>query len=149
MRINRVYRIIREVKMVEVLRHFISMEADRRRYAEIRDEMLGWVRLSDKKFIGKVRKFGVFCITPPGSSGGLRLPCPLSGKEAHVAVSSSPKNHPYSFRRKWLKPPATGRIDSSGVSFDDRFYADVSNSLLYSCHHPLLPICDEFAVPLH
>ncbi len=92
--------------------------------------------------------FGGFCISPPGSSGGLRLPFPLSGKEAHVAVSSSPKNHPYSFRRKWLKPPATGRIDSSGVSVDGRFCADVSDSLLHLCHHLSLPICDEFAVPL-
>ena len=63
--------------------------------------------------------------SPPGSRGSLLILRPLSGKEAHVAVSSSPKNHPYSFRRKWLKPPATGRIDSSGVSFDDRLYADV------------------------
>ncbi len=89
-----------------------------------------------------------FCISPPGSSGGLRLPCPLSGKEAHVAVSSSPKNASCWFPINALKPPATSRIDSSGAIVDGRFCADVSNSLLCLCHHPSPALCDEFAVPL-
>ncbi len=57
MRVNSAYRIIREVKIIEVLRHFISMEADRDKYKDMRDKMLGWLRLSNRKFIRKVHRF--------------------------------------------------------------------------------------------
>ena len=51
------YKIIRECKVAEVLRHFICMEADRPKYADMRHKMLGWLKLSDRRLIRKVRKF--------------------------------------------------------------------------------------------
>ena len=74
---------------------------------------------------------------------------PLSGKEAHVAVSSSPKNEPCWFPISSLKPSATNKANSFGAIADGRLYADVSNSLLYLCRHCSLLPCDEFAVLLH
>ena len=72
-----------------------------------------------------------------------------SGKEAHVAVSSSPKNEPCWFPINSLKPSATNKTNSFGAIADGRLYADVSNSLLYLCRHRSLLPCDEFAVLLH
>lgn len=51
------YEIIRECKVAEVLRHFICMEAERPKYADMREEMLKWLDLPDQKLIRKVRKF--------------------------------------------------------------------------------------------
>ncbi len=85
----------------------------------------------------------------PGSKGPLLALRPLSGKEDHVAVSSSPKNEPCWFPINSLKPSATNKSNSFGAVADGRLYADVSNSLLYLCHHLSPALCDELAVLLH
>lgn len=49
------YEFIRESSVAEVLRYFISMEAEK--YADKREEMLKWLSLHDRKLIRKIRKF--------------------------------------------------------------------------------------------
>jgi len=51
------YSIIKEVDMVEVLRHFMIMETSREKYKNMQDKMIRWLKFSDKRFIRKVRKF--------------------------------------------------------------------------------------------
>lgn len=51
------YEKIRESDTNEVLRHFICIEATRSKYANKRDDMINWTRLSDTDFIQKVRNF--------------------------------------------------------------------------------------------
>ena len=53
-------------------------------------------------------KFWVFCITPPGSSGGLRLPCPLrTAREIFTSSRSSLSNVPVRTQQHW----PSGRVN--------------------------------------
>jgi len=49
----------KKISVADVLRHFIIMEASRERYANNAEGMLSWIKLSDDKFIQKVREFEV------------------------------------------------------------------------------------------
>ena len=42
---------------VAVLRHFIRVESTKKKYADRREELMGWIRLSDMDFINKVQNF--------------------------------------------------------------------------------------------
>jgi hypothetical protein len=49
----------RKVSVDDVLKHFIIMEASRKKYADRAEEMLGWLELSNDEFIQKVREYEI------------------------------------------------------------------------------------------
>ncbi|MBI1923405.1 hypothetical protein HYR99_04050 [Candidatus Poribacteria bacterium] len=51
------YCVIQEVRMREVLEHFLHLEITRPQYMNRRQEILGWLSLSDQQFFQRVRQF--------------------------------------------------------------------------------------------
>ena len=51
------YEKICDSDKVGVLRHFIRVESTKSKYADRREELMGWIRLSDMDFINKVQNF--------------------------------------------------------------------------------------------
>ncbi len=72
--------------------------------------------------------------TRSGSKRPFLVSRPLSGKRARVAVSLSPKNRPYTFKRKRLKPLTIQEQHPFCVAVDDRLDEGESDSQSYLSH---------------